>query len=1016
MRRLSFVLLALCLFLVALPLFAQSQATTGVIEGTVVDASGAAVPGVTVTVKNIATGYEVVVVTDAAGRFRAVLLPLGPYQVTAVLQGFATVVQKGLDLGVGQTLTVNIALKQATAAEEIVVTAAPPLIETARTEGSTRIDQKAVEGLPNNGRNFLEFTKLTPGVTIVQGPDGDELSINGQKGISNNVSVDGADFNNPFFGEQRGGQRPPFTFNLDAVKEMVVIADGANAEFGRSMSGFVNVVTKSGTNDLNGTAHVTFKNDSLSSQPKNPDGTTSPKFPAKQTQAGFTFGGPLQRDRLFYFGAFDYQKATTTKQTNPGRIEQSVVDVLAALGSPNENGPIERTNDARVLLLKLDWNPSAKHQANFRYNYTWSQQVNGTFDVDSWGRSANAIEKDSSNAIVGGLTSTLQASLLNEFRFQFAKENRPRPYNGPLIAGQRPLPDTAFDFDKKYRFGEPFFIPVKYYDTRVQFNDNVSFLRGAHDIKAGLEFNRVNSVQTFLGFANGRYIFSSVEGFLQYKANPKYVECVDPNNLNPKTNFTSSITGVCPDGYNITGPVLLYLQQAGVGNISVEEAGTQSIPQTEPAIFVQDSWQATPHLNVHYGLRWEAEIEPDPITPPDQVFYAGFIGKTAKGQAFPSNGKIPSDRKMLQPRFGLAWDPHGDGKQVLRANAGIYYGRVPGLTLASSRSTNGSRGQTIFRNSALTGILGPVPAYPNIIPQSQVGSPFDPDVFVFDKNFENPRTTSASVSWEQEFVKDYGFLVKYNYAKGEHITRFANRNDPLLGSPWSTGLGAGGANGIGVLTTIESTAKSLYNGVTLGINKRPSNNFAYEVNYTYSKDKSDDDNERDPFSFRYAKITNLDAEYGYSDRDQRHRLNSWLLWNAPMGVNVNVRYSYRSAQPKSLSCVVSDAYCGKDAFGNPRFNATAQTPQDRINLIDGSVTQRNLGRKDNVFSSLDFRLTKAFPVGNYKIEPAIDVFNLFNSKNFHRPEVTNLIFNFDGTVQSGVGEPRQMQLSVRVLW
>ena len=1011
MRRLFFVLLALFSLLVALPLFAQSQATTGVIEGTVVDATGGAVPGVTVTVKNTATGYQVVLVTDSTGHFHAVLLPLGPYQLTASLQGFATVVQKGLDLGVGQTLTVPITLKQTTSAEEIVVTATPPLVETARTEGATRIDQKAVEGLPNNGRNFLEFTKLTPGVTVVQGPDGDELSINGQKGIYNNISVDGADFNNPFFGEQRGGQRPPFTFNLDAVKEMVVISDGANSEFGRSMSGFVNVITKSGTNDFSGTAHVTFKNDSLSGQPKNPDGTTSPKFPASQTQAGFTFGGPLQRDRLFYFGAFDYQKGKTTKQTNSARIEQRVVDAFAALGSPNENGSIEHTNDARVLLLKLDWTASTKHLLNLRYNYTWSQQVNGTFDVDSWGRSANAIEKDSSNAIVGGLTSTLQSSLLNELRFQFAKESRPRPYNGPTITGQsRPLPDTAFDFAKSYRFGEPFFIPVKYYDTRVQFNDNVSFLRGAHDIKAGVELNRVNSVQTFVGFANGRYIFSSTDGFLNYLKNPKYVECADAKN-----NFASSATGVCPAGFSITGPVLLYLQQAGVGNISVEEAGTQSIPQTEPALFVQDSWQATPHLNVHYGLRWEAQIEPDPITPADQVFYAGFIGKTSKGQEFPSNGKIPSDKKMWQPRLGIAWDPHGDGKQVLRASAGIQYGRVPGLTLASSRSTNGSRGQTIFRNSALTGILGPVPAYPNIIPQSQVGSPFDPDVFVFDKHFQNPRAKLVSVSWEQEVVKDYAFSVKYNYAKADHITRFTNRNDPLLGSPWSTGLGAGGANGIGTLTTIESTAKSQFHGVTLGLKARPSTNLQYEMNYTYSKDKSDDDNERDPFSFRYAKITNLAAEYGYSDRDQRHRLNSWLLWNAPMGIDVNVRYSYRSAQPKSLSCVVSDAFCGKDAFGLPRFNATAQTPQDRINP-DGSVTQRNLGRKDNKYSSFDFRLAKAFPFGKYKIEPAIDVFNLFNSTNFHRPEVTNLIFNFDGTVQSGVGEPRQMQIGVRAIW
>jgi len=266
-----------------------------------------------------------------------------------------------------------------------------------------------------------------------------------------------------------------------------------------------------------------------------------------------------------------------------------------------------------------------------------------------------------------------------------------------------------------------------------------------------------------------------------------------------------------------------------------------------------------------------------------------------------------------------------------------------------------------------------------------------------------------SVSWEQEVIPDYAFLVKYNYAKGEHITRFVNRNDPLLINapasctfacgPWSNGLGAGGTNGLGSLTVVESTAKSLYEGITFGVTKRPSNNVQFQAFYTYSKDKSDDDNERDPFSFRYAKVTDLDAEYGYSDRDQRHRLNGWLLWNAPMGVDVNVRYSYRSAQPKSIKADGTDA----------------GTPQDRINA-DGSVTTRNLGRKDNQYSSLDFRVAKQFAAGGVTLEPAIDVFNLFNSKNLRRPEVTNLIFNFDGTVQSGIGDPRQMQLALRVIW
>jgi hypothetical protein len=1006
MRRMLLVLFA-SLVLFPVVAFAQSQATTGVIEGTVTDASGAALPGVTVTAKNTATNFEQTTTTDRNGRFRLVLLPLGPYQVTANLEGFARYVEKGLDLGVGQTLRVPITLKQAAVSEQIVVTAAAPLIETGRTEGATRIDQKSVEGLPNNGRNFLDYTKLTPGVSIVQGPDGDELSINGQKGIENNISVDGADFNNPFFGEQRGGQRPAFTFNLDAVKEMVVIADGANAEFGRSTSGFVTVITKSGTNELKGTAHLVVKNDSLSSNPKNPDGTSAPKYKFNQTQTGVTVGGPIQRDRLFYFASVDFQRGRSTKQTDPARIEPRVVDAFAKYGSANENGPIQRTNDARVLLTKADWSLSAKNLATLRYAYTWADQRNGTFDVDSWGRSANGDERDSSHAITGSLISTISSSLLNEFRFQSARENRPRPYLGPNITGQnRPLPDTAFDFGRGYRFGMPFFLPIRYYDTRIQFNDNVSYLLGAHSFKAGFEYNRVNSVQTFIGFANGRYIFNSTDGFLNYARNPKYVNCSDGS---------SSETGVCPAGASVTGPVLLYLQQAGANGLTVEEAGTQSIPQTEPAVFVQDSWQATPNLNVQYGLRWEAQIEPDPITPPDQVFYAPFIGKTVKGQEFPSNGKIPSDRSMWQPRIGISWSPRGDNRSVLRANAGIFNGRVPGLTLASSRSTNGTRGQTIFRNSSLTGILGPVPAYPNLIPQSEVGAPFLPDVFVFDKRFRNPRTKSASISWEQEVVPNYAVLVKYNYAKGDRITRFVNRNDALLGSPWGSGLAPGGANGIFTLTTVESSARSQYQGVTVGITKRPSRNLQFQAYYTYSKDKSDDDNERDPFSFRYAKVTDLAAEYGYSDRDQRHRINSWLLWNAPAGVDVNLRYSYRSAQPKSLACVVSAAFCGKDGFGNPRFMAGANSPTDRINP-DGSVTQRNLGRKDNQFSSLDVRLSRPFPVGGVTIEPAIDIFNLFNSKNPKHPEVTNLVFNFDGTVQSGLGDPRQMQVGLRLIW
>jgi hypothetical protein len=1000
MPKLRFALVVLAAgVLLTSRLWAQSEATTGVIEGTVVDPTGAALPGASVSLKNTGTNFEQTLTTNQQGRFRGLLLPLGPYRVTVTLSGFGTLVREGIRLGVGQTITLDLKLDLSTVQQEIKVTAEAPVVETSRTAGATRIEEKAVNNLPNLQHNFIDFTKLTPGVTTVQSPDGEQLIVNGQKGIQNNVSVDGADFNNPFFGEYRGGQRPAFTFNLDAIQEVVVVADGANAEFGRSSSGFINIVTKSGSNDFHGSGHVYYKDNSLAARPLDDNGNAKPEFDFDQGQLGATLGGPIQRDSLFFFLGFDGQRARSTKQVDPNRIEQRVVDAYASLGSPVENGSIERTNDARVFLAKIDWNANSQNLITGRYNYTWADQNNGTFDVDSWGRSANADERDYSNAGTATALTLFTPMVSNEFRAQWAREERPRPYNGPLITGQdRPLPDTAFDFVKGYRFGMPFFIPVDYHDTRMQFVDNVSYIWGQHTFKAGVEYNEVASAQTFRGFGNGIWKFSSTDGFLNYQKNPNYVEC---------SNGSSSQTGTCPPGTTVTGPVIFYLQQAGVGGLTVDEAGTQKLTQKEPAAFIQDVWQPMPNLTVQVGLRWEAQIEPDPITPPDQVFFAPFIGQTVKGQTFPSDGTIPSDKKMWQPRVGVVWDPWKDGKTALRGNIGLFYARVPALVFASTRSTNGSLGQSIYRDSTFRNFGGPLPpAYPNLLPASQTsGTPDHPGVYVTDESFQNPRTAAWSASVEREVIPSWAMFLKYNYAKTTHLTRFVDRNAAELGSPWSTGLAPGGTNGVGSLTTVESTAQSKYWGWTIGVSKRFSDRVGFQANYTYSKDKSDDDNERDPFTLRYAKIhedpsdptSEFSKEWGYSDRDQRHRVNAYLLWLAPGEVAANFRYAYRSAQPLDVT-----------AAGVPTV-----TPQDRINP-DGTVTTRNLGRKDNQYSSFDLRISRAFDFSGVIIEPSVEGFNLFNSKNTKKPAVTNLVFNFDGTVQEGSGDPRQFQFGVRV--
>jgi hypothetical protein len=988
-------------------LAAQAQASTGLIRGVVMDTTtGAPIAGAEITITNVETNAIRSLTTNSSGTYVAPLLRVGTYDVLARSVGYIPAEQKGVVVRLGEPATVDLALRpQAVQLQELTAEAIRSVTEPDRVAASTRLDEQVVSGLPNNGRNFLNLTLLTPNVAIVQGPDGDELTVGGQRGIHNNVSVDGADFNNPFFGEQRGGQRPPFTFNLDAVQEMVVVSQGSNAEFGRSGGGFVNVITKSGTNQLHGSLHYFGKYDALSSNFSHtfPSGTTSgfaPDF--SQHQFGMTLGGPIKRDKIFFFVAYDQQVYHETKQKDRlGLIDPTLVAFLDTAFSgalAGDFGPIDRTNNAIAALAKLDFRLSQKHNLSLKYNYTWSRQENGTFDVDLWGRSSNGDERDHSHAVNGALRSLLSSSVSNEFRFQLAREDRPRPYEGVTNpATGRPFPDTDAS-PPGFRFGMPYFLPVQSYDTRIQLLDNVSLVRGNHLFKAGVEWNRTQETQTFIGFANGRMIFTSVPGFINYtRFGNGYVECSDN---------TTSTTGACPSGTTITGPVNTYLQFAGVGGRSAEEAGTQEIPQHELALFIQDSWKPARNLTVDYGFRWEAQIQPDPITPPDQVFFAPFIGKTVTNSVgtftFPSDGTIPSDYKMFQPRLGIAWDVKGDARTVLRGAGGLYYARIPGLNLASARSTNGSVGQTIFRSSALTGVLGPPPNYGDILPQPP-GGPFQPDVFVFDQNFENPRTLSATAGIDQAITRDIVVTLAYTYARTDHLTRFVNRNDNVFGNPWRTGLPNG--NGINTLTTVESTAKSRFHGITLGTRGTIAPYLQFEANYTLSFDKSDDDNERDPFSFRYARANNLAPEYNWSDRDQRHRFNLWFLTRLPGDFYLNNRISYYSAQPTSEKCI-----------NNQPSGQRASSPQDRI-CANGTILLRNTIRRDNAFYSWDLRLSRPFRVGTHsQAELIVEAFNLFNTDNFKDPSATGLYANFDGTIRSGLGDPRQVQVGLRYLF
>lgn len=935
------------------PTFAQSQATTGLIQGTVVDPNGAVVQGATVTVKNTGTGFERSATSNSDGFFSLPLLPLGKYRVTTEAANFSKAVVEGLEVNVGQTTNLKIELKVGGTTQTVDIRAEGEGVEISRTELNTLINEKSVEGLPINRRDFSRFAQLTPGVSIVQGPDGDEITINGQKGIQNNLSIDGADANNPFFGEQRGGQRPAFTISLESVKEFQVVPVGASAEFGRSSGGFINVVTKSGTNEFTGSAFLYFKNQGLSSQ--NPDAVAArlPVEDFRNYQVGANIGGPIKTDKAFFFLAYERNDGISRK---PNSIDATLRNIFATrFNSPNEQTTIERTNDADVFLGKVDFQINNNNLLTMRHNFSRAEQVNGTFDVPTWGASANGRETSKSNSFIASLVTNFSSNLLNEFRFQYAKEERPRFYDGP------DLPDVTigtFAGDISYRFGRPFFLPVPSDDMRLQFTNNFTVIRGNHTIKFGADINRVNVSQTFIGFARGRYIFAdatiagAIAGFQNY------------------INGTSAAA------------LQLYLQFAPIGNRTVEQAGTQSYNVFEPGIYVQDNWQVRPNLTLNLGFRWEGQYQPDPINPASATRYGQFVNDPR----FPSTGAIPDFKDGYQPRVGLSWSPGKDGKTAIRLGAGLYYARIPGLVVAGPRNTDGAIAGNIFFANFLCGGagLGGCPVFPGVVPTAGF-TPFNPGIAVFSRDFKNPRTLQYSVSVERELVKDLNLTVAYNYAKSTRLTTFINRGDGRLYAGGVSPFERANGSGVGEIRSTESIGKSLFQGLTLGLTKRFSNRFQFQANYLLSSDKSSDDNERDPFTFRYADPRNLTPEYGYSDRDQRHRFNAFAVFNLPYDINLSPIFQYRSAQPTSVT--------NRGTFPN--------------------IVQRNTLRLNNEFFTFDFRASKLFKfTEKMSLEAIFDAFNLTNSRN-QRSLPRPLTFNFDGTVTAGFGEPRQAQLGVR---
>jgi outer membrane receptor for ferrienterochelin and colicin len=1002
-------MVAMCLALAAAPAaLAQSQGT-GQIVGTVYDASGAAIPGAKVTATGKATGLVRELETNEAGQYRFVLLPPGPYTVSVKHTGFKNA-KSDVNVSVGSAVTADFRMQLGEVTEVVEVTATVA-IETTAVQTDALINERSISELPINGRRFQDFVTLTPTVQIEPSRNG--ISFAGQRGINANITIDGADYNQPFFGGIRGGERSNQSFSIpqEAIKEFQIVSYGFSAEFGRSSSGVMNAVTKSGTNDWHASAFWYIRHKDMAHR----DAFNRTSLDT-QHQFGGSVGGPVRRDKSFAFAAYEQQRlrlprtvifrALDTGTAFAGRTAANgeAFDFYRSL-----EGPYTETNDAWTVLARWDEQLTTNHRVAVRYHWGKNKALNAvatgapTVPETNNALSNNGTEGDEHHTVATNWTGILSPRIVNEFRFQYSRERRPRTAN----ALQTGVGNTIGNY------GTRSFLPTTQKDYRVQVSNGLSWNIGRHSIRVGGDFNHLFADQ-FFAF-NQRGIFSISGSGVDTVLN---IMALDPANPNDRRFDSTAVS------YGVA-----------IGN------GLADMDMQELAFYFQDSWRITPRFTLNFGVRWEGYFNPQP-----EANNAALVA-AVQNFAFPNGRRVDptvihNNLDQWAPRVGIAWDPWGNGRTVFRANGGIYYARNPLLLFAgplnnfrtppgdvrsflplsvstlaacpavpvgypgTAVTTGPVTSQwcsTVYGQMFLAGVnlntlsLDQLPR----LTQAQIqtiatglGLPFNPNqglsVITWANDYESPRSWQWNMSLQHELIRGLTVGGDFVYINTVHLQRnreynlpspFINPADLSLRPCFNLRTVTGGCmsttpapaaqtrpiTSLSSMQVRESNSRALYRGFTWRATYHRSR-YQFQAYYTYSFNYSDDDNERDAGGQSAVNAFNLQDEYGFSRIDARHNFMFNTVWDLPYGFTVGALSRLRSGRPV-------DPVTGSDSNGDFITN-------DRAFLRPGVPMRRNSFR-DRSIRNVDLRVGKKFdlPREGMHINLTVDFFNIFNFDN-----------------------------------
>lgn len=1050
-----FALLALSFVLSIGQVFAQSTVSGG-INGTVTDPQGRAVPNATVTVTNLGTNSAVTATADENGAFRVTNLAPGTYKLEISVSGFAPALADNITVEVGRSTPVDIPLTLGTATAEVNVSAEAPVVNVTDGSNAININQTSINELPINGRRWSEFALLTPSAV----PDGTFglISFRGISGLLNNNTIDGGDNNQAFFSEERGRTRINYVISQSAIREFQVNTSNYSAEYGRSAGGVVNAVTKSGTNEFHGDLFYYNRNSGngarnpLSFLPVLGPGGTSSLVEVKPTdvrqQWGGAVGGPIVKDKLFFFFSYDQQArnfpgiATFTNQnflntvnrtalTSPTRnVTNAQIDsALAFLVSVSGENP--RKGDQIIYLPKIDWQINDNHSFNISYNRMRWESPNGvqTAPVVQRGRSNWGDDFVSVDTVNAKLQSSLSATLLNEFRFQYSRDFE-RQFSVDPLPGE---PSTALGGTRSpgvsitggFEFGTPNFLDRNSFpdERRYQFADSVTLTRGRHTFKFGGDINYVKDEIANLFRGAGSYSYANINDFIV-----DYVNWGSPLPAGSQCVSTTRLAGKCYSGQ--------FLQGLGLPGLTLST--------TDYNFFVQDDFRLSPRLTLNLGVRYEVIDMPEAQLASTSTQVIPYDGRTlAQATSF-----IPTDKDNFGPRVGFAYDVFGNGKSSVRGGYGIYYGRIQSSTIYNALINTGNPGGQAQIALAATDAGSPV--FPAVLPASAVGS-VGTAVQFFDKDFESPEIHQYDIIFEHQFMKNTAFSVSYVGSRGLSLPTFFDLNNvpcSHLGPPFPAGACPTGINttytlsggplsgqtftlpqynrlpaiGNQARTRIQSSVSSEYNSLILGINRRFTDGLQFQASYTLSKSTDVNQNSatftqtNSPYD-----IFNVGLDEGPSNFDRRHKLVGSLVW-AP---------NFYKGGEKSFGNYILNGWSFSPIFtyysGAPYSGVVGGTS---LNRSFGNTQVPILGRNSfrlPALINLDARLSKRFRISEtmnlevlaegFNIANRTHVFGVENTMYQRAGNATTLTFfnnfgNITGTSSTQYRE-RQIQFAAR---